>query len=41
MGVTRIPTHFVFKPGSTEAVATHVGLMDDDRLKTWVEASIK
>lgn len=41
MGVSRIPTHFVFKPGSTEAAASHVGLMDDDRLKAWIEASIK
>lgn len=41
MGVTRIPTHFIFKPGSTEAVASHVGLKDDDSLKAWVEASIK
>lgn len=41
MGVSRIPMHFVFKPGSTEAVASHLGLMDDDRLKTWIEESIK
>lgn len=41
MGVTRIPMHFVFKPGSTEPVANHLGLMDDDTLKAWVEKSIQ
>ncbi len=40
MGVSRIPTLLVFKPNVADPVATHVGMLDDERLKSFVDSSI-